>query len=184
MRYLILLMVALTYGSQLSDLSGSMEPGDWEVLETIGYTLDYLDAGPADYAINYGNSGVWANLHGIMRFKGRGHNGYAKHLIYTESTNTWTLGDTTETMAHGFDHNAIDPATGDFYHYIARKIMAVLPYGSNTWVNLSQNNLSSQTYWEGNLAQGVAFYPRRMQFICRSNKVFIGWMWALLHGLG
>ena len=117
----------LASATVLGDLAASMKAGEWRTLTTVGAVAALGQTGGATgNTIPYANSGVWDPVDHAFYFLGSDHfhaTGYSRFIKYSESTNTWTtltrptwFWALTETAMHGYDHNAIDPAAGVFYH--------------------------------------------------------------------
>jgi len=108
--------------SALETLAASMAPGTWAELATTGLNSGVLDSmsSPGHHILEYSDDGVWDPVAKRFLFMGGAHGDpwRAKFIRYTDSTNTWEeiLPRETWSDAHGYDHNAVDPATGDFYH--------------------------------------------------------------------
>lgn len=106
-----------SHASALGELAAKMAPGDWAELKTTGYSTSLITTG-TDNILNYSNSAVWDPVKKEVRFVGQGHNEAEKMIIYTEEDNTWKnqSGPNTSGIGHGYDHNALDPATGISYY--------------------------------------------------------------------
>ncbi len=145
----------------LADAAAAMQPGEWRVVNRAGdgsgYGYDLLisckpsggDCG--DNILNYADKGLWNPHTREVHFIGKGHIREARHIVYSEATNRWSVeplpswagGD--YGIAHGYEHSAIDPATGNIYlrqfnstsiHRWNRqtKVWSPLPAGPNTAV--------------------------------------------------
>ena len=71
--------------------------------------------------IQWGNSLVYDPTRKEVTFIGKRDSVYPYHwLLYDETTGTWSnsrlVWSTSGVSGHGYDHNAIDPATGTLYH--------------------------------------------------------------------
>lgn len=57
---------------------------------------------------------MWDPVKREVRFVGQGHNEAEKMIVYSESDNSWKgiSGPNSGGIGHGYDHNAINPATG------------------------------------------------------------------------
>jgi len=141
-------------GSPLSDLANQMAPGTWASLNTTGFDNNLLKTGSTDYVLNYGNSAVWDPINKEVRYMGKGHQESTRMIIYSESTNSWKKGPTTESAPHGYDHNAIDPSTGVQYYFGGQNFMR--KYENGSWSNMP--NLPGNQYtWP--IALAIEFFP-------------------------
>ncbi len=167
----------LAYGSALSDLAASMQPGTWAVLTTTNFASgDILRAPAGGSAAEYMDEAHWNPLNNTVMFLGASHPSgpftgdrfvFAK---YTESTNAWTLL-TTPTAAgvdtsnsdpnHVYRHATIDPNTGDIYHrqYYTGKVMKY-SHAAQTWSQCS-------VWGTGNyqVAGSLEYFPDRNSLI-------------------
>ncbi len=106
--------------SVLAQIAASLAPGQSRKVPTslTGATLAY--GSENSNFIQWGNSGYYDPLRKEVGFIGKrdGPNQY-HWLVYDEATNTWSnnrpMWDTNAYSGHGYDHNAIDPATGTVY---------------------------------------------------------------------
>ncbi|VAX33491.1 hypothetical protein MNBD_NITROSPIRAE01-17, partial [hydrothermal vent metagenome] len=113
---------ATVFASELSDLSNSLQPGEWAKLNSIGFgDGDLLKTGGRK-VIDYAESGVWDPFGKRFMFIGGGHANYYKFIVYNDVTNTWKtlpmplscMNDRTCT-GHGYDLNTIDLEGKRFY---------------------------------------------------------------------
>src|SRR5581483_4332182 len=114
--------IAPAAASALGDLAASMAPGTWAELETKGLTPDLLQVPRPTMVYNvleYQNSGVWDPTSRQVLFIGGPHDGLGKFITYDEATNTWRQEPDPQPQemlsTHGYDHNTINPRTGDFF---------------------------------------------------------------------
>jgi len=115
----------LAFGSALSDLANSMQPGSWVQLTTTNFNNGAILRPIATGSIlEYQDKAVWNPLNNtLMVFGGSHPNGgpggenrlFAK---YSESANTWVnnLPLPTNDHGHNYHHDTLVAATGDFYH--------------------------------------------------------------------
>lgn len=117
----------------LGDLAAQMRPGEWRVLnqsgDASGFNYDLLiscnGSDCADNILNFADKALWNPNTREIHFVGKGHMREMKHISYSETTNRWTLepqpywhsagGGISYGIAHGYEHSAIDPATGNVY---------------------------------------------------------------------
>lgn len=127
------LLLAPTVGGAtvLAELVAEMEPGEWRVLNTngdgSGFSEELLDARYLNI-LQYADKGLWDPNKDQFHFIGQGHGGIQKFITYDETTNTWReepppYWDCTRDkdcnwgggIGHGYEHSALDPASGDIY---------------------------------------------------------------------
>lgn len=102
----------------------------------------------ADHILNYADKALWNPHTREIHFLGQGHGGrLMKHISYPEASNRWTLeakpywdcspSPTCYSIVHGYEHSAIDPATGNIY---ARKFNSTQVFkwtrATKTWSEL------------------------------------------------
>ncbi len=121
-------------GTPLGDIASQMRPGEWRVLnqsgDASGFNYDLLvsctGSDCADNILNYADKALWNPHTREVHFLGQGHGGrLMKHISYSEATNRWALeskpywdcspGPTCYSIVHGYEHSAIDPATGNIF---------------------------------------------------------------------
>ncbi|PYS31238.1 MAG: hypothetical protein DMG11_02020 [Acidobacteria bacterium] len=111
----------------LASLAASMQPGTWAELQTsnLNATFSSSDAGggASGQIIGYTDDAVWDPASRQVFFLGGDHNWSVpttvKFVSYSEATNSWqrrTTPSWASGVVHGYHHNAIDTATGTFYH--------------------------------------------------------------------
>jgi len=121
-------------GSTLSALAANMAVNEWCQLATVNNTglRDVMnDVGEGGYISEFSNSTAWDPVNGLLHYAGAHHGTtyVGRHVIYTAATNAWTLGPwpggcssgtaSSPCFNHAYDHNTVDPTTGDMYwrHY-------------------------------------------------------------------
>ena len=114
------------HASALADLAAHMQPGTWAVLNTTGFNNGGILApgGPSDAITQYTDSGGWDPVNRRVLFMGVSHTNPVWTLVsYSEADNTWrtipphpSVSDST--LTHAYDHNSVDPRTGDYYHRV------------------------------------------------------------------
>ncbi len=145
-----------SFGSALSDAAEALKPGEWVELNTSGFSGSFLNTGGVDYVINYGNSAVWDPVNRELRYMGKGHQESEKMIIYYEENNSWEDGPTTSSAPHGYDHNAINPETGEHFYYGGGTTMHV--YRNGDWDSF--NSLPGDRY-DYAVAVGLEYFPER-----------------------
>lgn len=105
----------------LGMLAASMAPGTWKKLDA-GAQDAMLGVGPTSGSVlHYCNSMPWNPFRKCIEIVAMDHNaGMQRYVRYDEASNSFVLvraddGNGTATR-HGYDHNAVNPHTGDLYH--------------------------------------------------------------------
>lgn len=160
--------------SELSDAADSLQPGEWMVFSTQGYTRSLLDACDGIHSIlEWSNKAVWNPLRKEVHYVGQGHYSCAKYIVYKESTNQWqiqpSLPPGIKEIGHAYEHNAIDPRNGELYyrHYYAERIDKFNPV-TNTWSTLPPLGLSSIQ-----VSGGIAYIPEA------NGLLFVDGQWGV-----
>jgi hypothetical protein len=121
-------------GSTLPTLAANMAANEWCQLATVNSTGlgDVMGAvGESGYVSEYANSAAWDPINEKFHFIGAHHGTtyIGRHVVYTRATNAWTVGTwpggcqsgtaSSPCFNHAYDHNTLDPSTGDVYwrHY-------------------------------------------------------------------
>jgi hypothetical protein len=160
-------MACAVLGSALGDLAASMQPKTWAELSTQGLvaaTTGYA-TGCSSHLIGYADNAVWDPIGKKFLFLGAPHYCWPwKFIIYSESTNKWTNGSLPASgmdvggsqIGHGYDHNAVDPTTGDVYHkpYHSR---TVYRYSNGSWS--THSTVPSSVMPSLGITGGLAFFP-------------------------
>lgn len=159
--------------SALSDAAQSLQPGEWTEFSTSGYGNSLLDACNGNNTIlEWANKATWNPINREVRFVGQGHLACAKHIVYQESTNSWSqavlpsgIGD----WGHAYEHNAIDPQTGNIYyrHYNSDLIERFNP-GSNSWTTLPNVGMPTKQ-----VAGALEYFPER------NGLIFVDGDWGV-----
>jgi hypothetical protein len=112
------------WATSLSSLAASMQPGTWAEFTTTGYGLSLLDAGNGHHILEYADKACWDPVARRVRFVGEGHYSDLKFITYSDATNAWVVEPDPywfcgagQCIGHGYDLNAMDPATGDHYFH-------------------------------------------------------------------
>src|SRR5262245_757435 len=110
--------------TEMGKLAASMKPGTWAELKTKNIVETLASDGASGALFGYSEDGAWDPKTRQWFYIGGDHNGIAEFVCYSADTNTWKrmprpawIGTIrgAHTM-HGYDHNALNPETGDFYH--------------------------------------------------------------------
>lgn len=114
-------------GGALADLAASITVGEFVELDTTGLDASLIDAGGGHHVLEYSDKGVWDPNTCQALFTGGGHLTLVKFLGYSASENTWfqapnptwwcetTPEDPYACATHAYGHNALNPATGDYW---------------------------------------------------------------------
>ena len=108
-------------GTALGTLAASMAPGTWAQLNVSNQNAILGVGSVSGSMIGYSNSMPWNPFSKVIEFVGMDHNwGSVRHARYDVATNQFILvtadagfGSNTQ---HGYDHNTVNPYTGDLYH--------------------------------------------------------------------
>lgn len=110
--------VPTTYlGTQASTMSA----GEWKQITTTGLSTSLFITG-ANNTLDYMDKGAYDPIYKQIRFIGNGHLEELRWHQYDEGTNTWSNLSPPSwypgggVFEHGYQHNTIDPATGDQYY--------------------------------------------------------------------
>jgi len=158
-----------SWASALGDLASTLSPGQWAVLNTngdsSGYSASLLSTG-TDNIFNYANKGTWDPSARKVRFVGQGHYEQQKYVTYTEATNSWVLEPkpswdcSPSCIGHGYQHNTINPATGDFYyHQFNSHSFYKLSRSTGQWTQLPQRPNGYSAYGGMVCCEGVEYHP-------------------------
>jgi hypothetical protein len=107
-------------------------------------------------------------VRGQAHYVGKRQNSFSyRHIYYREASHDWVVGATVSgvTVGHGYDHQAVDPATGYVYFRPyggdpARTIYRASPQNLSSWSSFTDWPLSGgyvqvavgMTWWSGNFA--------------------------------
>jgi hypothetical protein len=160
-------------GSALGALAASMASNSWADLATNNFNFALIDAGNAHSILEFATRGHWDPLHKKIQFWGMGHVSNQGLITYDDVSNTWSRDPGTgglipnaNTFGHGYQHLALDPATGDLYQRTYDSgIISKKPYGA-PWAlvapfdNSQTNQVSGALEWvpgENSGAGGLTF---------------------------
>jgi chitodextrinase len=128
----------------MGDLAARMQPGTWAELSTNGFSGSLLaPGGPYDSITQYADSAAWDSIRKKFFFLGISHSNPIWTMIaYDETSNSWSTvplhSDFPQPdIGHGYDHNTVDSASGNFYHrkYNTKKIYRY-NQGTRVWDTL------------------------------------------------
>ena len=130
----------------LGQLAAFMAPGTWAELPTLNMVPTLFADGLGGSILDYAEDGAWDPVTQQFLFIGCDHpkdaNGdLARFVAYSAATNAWRILPTPywipNSIMHGYDHNAIDPVDGVFYHreYSQRSVYRY-DIAAGTWSQL------------------------------------------------
>jgi hypothetical protein len=160
-------------GSTLPTLAANMAVNEWCQLATVNNTglADVMnDVGEGGYISEYANSAGWDPINEKFHFIGAHHGTtyIGRHVVYTRATNAWTLSTwpggcqsgtaSAPCFNHAYDHNTVDPATGDVYwrHYNDGTIVRRGTNQGTTW-----SMLPSVPANQGQCCMILKYFPER-----------------------
>lgn len=113
--------LSAAHASPLSDAANNLEPGE-SVRVNTNLPGSVLTTDGANFLM-WASSGVWDPTRREVRFVGKRYSLYPhRFLVYSENSNAWSSDRslpgalTCNCNGHGYDHNAVDPATGTNYY--------------------------------------------------------------------
>ncbi len=114
--------------TEMGKLTASMTPGTWAELKTIGIVEAHRAGGASGAIFGYSEDAAWDPASQQWLYVGSDHEfrpGARRFVTYSAITNAWRImpgeGWIATGVGHGYDHNAINPEKGIFYHF---------PYGN------------------------------------------------------
>jgi hypothetical protein len=107
--------------SALSKLAASMQVGTWAKLDAPGQNASLGVGSVSGTMLHYCNSMPWNPVAKAVEIIGMDHYYTSlRHVRYVDSSNQFVLVADNAGFgtgpAHGYDHNAVNPYTGDLYH--------------------------------------------------------------------
>jgi hypothetical protein len=167
MTVLLCLACLPAFSTVLGDLAASMQPKTWAELNTQNFssTLLYMPEGNGGCIFDYCDDLTWNPGTDEAYFLGGSHYGPGRFIAYSAATNTWREVDRPQWVAvdfgHGYDHSALDPARGWFYHnpMSGRLIVHCWETGNKRWRSSLTIPASVCTWEEMACCRGLCFYP-------------------------
>jgi|CXWL01.1.fsa_nt_gi hypothetical protein len=158
------------HASPLSDLAGSLQPGQWAQLATsnIDPTLTGTQ-GASGFTFGYADKGVWDPISRQFFFIGSDHSpvpAIPRFVSFTESTNRWQILPTpawfpsnlTGTAMHGYQHTTLDVAGRALYHRpYGQTVIHALNLTTGAWSDLPANGAVGYN----SCCVGVEYFPER-----------------------
>ncbi len=157
-----------SWGSTLSDVANSMQPGTWAQLNTNGFNTNYLlyPNGPnTNITTQFMGEGTWDPITKKVLFLGAGHYNYSQLHVYSESTNAWTRGTNPPGapigFGHGYNHNALS---------VSNRILGFIQV-QPTEIRFKQYNIGANIWTEksstpndGEIAHALVYFPERSKW--------------------
>ncbi|MEO8004034.1 MAG: hypothetical protein ABI771_03960 [Betaproteobacteria bacterium] len=173
----------------LGRLAASMHSGQWASFTSNDFNHALVDAGGGHSILEFASRGHWDPLHKKIQFWGMGHLSGQALITYDDATNTWTRDNapaTSSNWGHGYQHMALDPATGDLYLRLYNSgIVRKKPY-DQPWQNVAafdnsvNNQVAGALEWVPQLnggAGGLAFADAGG--VRTSNAAVSNWGWQI-----
>jgi len=158
---LLLLTPERASGTTLGDLAAQMQPDTWAELNTTGLDGGLLisDTNSGSYIIQYMDKATWDPITRQVLFIGGPHTGMPKFIVYSESSNIWRREPDAYWWRdiHGYQHNAINVAAGEFYHrpYDTTRVYKY-KIATKTWSDLPPIPMESKQ-----VAGALEYFPER-----------------------
>jgi chitodextrinase len=158
-------------GTALGTLAASMAPGTWAQLSVSNENAVLGVGGVSGTMIHFSNSMPWNPFSKVIEIIGMDHNWPAglRHVRFDVATNSFVFiedGIDGTNIAHGYDHNTLNPNTGDIYHRvysgftgtISSKVerLGVTGFVSIPSVSASDQVAIGTSYWSGPFIGGGA----------------------------
>jgi len=105
----------------LGNLASSMAPGTWAQLSAANQDAVLGVGSVSGTMIHFSNTMPWNPFSKVIEIVGMDHDwGMQRHVRYSVASNSFVVvaaddGAGTQTQ-HGYDHNTVNPFTGDLYH--------------------------------------------------------------------
>lgn len=133
-------------GTALAVLAATLSAGDWAELTVSGLTTGMFDASSTN-VLDYCTKGAFDPVARQVRFFGQGHYDDQRWVLFDEATNTfsmlsdppWDDGGSSQPsyIGHGYQHNTIDPVTGDDYYRMLDGVVQRYDRSTETWSELT-----------------------------------------------
>lgn len=132
--------------TELAALAKRIKPGEWAELKTANFSRSLLET-PGSFITAFSDDAVWNPRTQEVYFLGAGHGDQSaglqtRFLKYSAAANAWSVTKVPGALyeiIHTYDHNAINPANGEFYHrkFNSREVQRYDP-ASASWSALPQ----------------------------------------------
>lgn len=117
--------------------------GQWCQIGMPGLTWSLIVApsAPGEHVLEFASSGVYDPVRRKVRYFGGPHSGSMHCIEYDEAGNQWSRCSNPPGASggHGYDHNAVDPQTGDHYVrlYLTNRF---LRWDGSSWQSIANNS--------------------------------------------
>ena len=153
----------------LATLANSMAPGTWAQLNPSNQDATLGVGNVSGTMIHFCNTMPWNPFTKVIEIVGMDHNwGMQRHVRYDEASNSFILVAADDGLGsqvqHGYDHNTVNPFTGDLYHRFYSGFTGTIssfkkPRGGSSFQALPSVSASDQvaigaTWWSGPFAGG------------------------------
>ena len=156
-----------SWGSTLSNLANSMQPGTWAQLNT-NFSDNYImhPQGPnSNVTTQFMGEATWDSVNKQVLFLGSGHFNYSQLHVYSDSSNSWTRGaeppGAPVGLGHGYNHNGIS---------VSGRVLGFISAGPNS-IKFYQYNIGANIWTErssvsndGGIAHALVYFPERSKW--------------------
>jgi hypothetical protein len=147
--------------TKVEETAADMQVGEFRELTTKNMSKDLLAANGGHNILQYAGKGTWDPTRQEFNYigKGAGSGNITKHIRFSILQNSWSnlsaLPPNLPEFGHSYEHNAMNPQTGDHYyrHYNSTKIDKYIA-ASQTWTTLPPVPTTSQT-----VANAIEYFP-------------------------
>ena len=166
-------------GTTLAALAAQLKLGTWAELKSQGFGPAILDDVNGSFIIQYTDDAQWDPVSKQVFFIGASY-GFSSgaqrgnFIKYNDAANQWTLMPRPvgpfPNLAHAYDHSALNPATGEFYHslYNNRDIYKYNP-AADSWSLLTT---IPQSIMGGlQITKGLEYFPEMGGLVWYSSGV-------------
>jgi len=172
------------FGTPLSDLVSKMNPGSWGSLSTNNICPTLRAQGASGIIFGFTEDIKWDPNTQQLLYMGADHGDSTRFVTYSASTNNWRIMPKPSWIAgptwqgHGYDHSAINLATGDFYHrpIDAKRLIHQYNTVKDFWRMASIVPNFLEPSWELlSPTSGLEYFPEMKGLVLtnsRSNSVF------------
>jgi chitodextrinase len=156
-------------GTALGNLANSMAPGTWAQLTAANQDAVLGVGNVSGTMIHFCNSMPWNPFSKVIEIIGMDHNwGMQRHVRYDVKTNQFILVAADDGLGtqvqHGYDHNTVNPFTGDLYHRFYsgftgtissfKKVLGGSSFVALPGVSASEQVAIGATWWSGSFVGG------------------------------
>jgi hypothetical protein len=143
--------VGVSGNQTLASLAASMAPGTWAELTSASSQNAVLGVGPTSGStIHYCNSMPWNSRNKTIEIVAMDHAaGMQRYMRYDDASNAFVLVMADDgagaATRHGYDHNAVNPYTGDVYHRLGEYgyegpglLVRKFAFGGSSFTNMAR----------------------------------------------